>query len=47
LYLVATMPGLGATLGTTLGRTVLIPVAALLEIAGIVVSRRIVRGVSR
>jgi Flp pilus assembly protein TadB len=47
LYLVATMPGLGATLGTTLGRTVLIPVAALLEIAGLVVSRRIVRGVSR
>jgi len=47
LYLVATMPGLAATLGTTLGRTVLVPGAGLLEIAGIVVSRRIVRGISR
>ena len=47
LYLVATMPGLGETLATTLGRTVLLPLAALLEIAGIVIGRRIVRGVSR
>lgn len=47
LYLVATMPGLGATLSTTLGRTVLVPLAGVLEIAGIVVSRRIVRGISR
>ena len=47
IYLVATMPGLGATLTTTLGRTVLIPAAALLEVAGIVVGRRIVRGASR
>jgi tight adherence protein B len=47
LYLVATMPGLGATLGTLLGRTVLIPLAAVLEVAGIVVNRRIVRSVSR
>jgi Flp pilus assembly protein TadB len=47
LYLVATMPGLGATLGTTLGRTVLVPGAGILEVAGIVVSRRIVRGISR
>lgn len=46
-YLVVTMPGLGATLATPLGRTVLIPVAALLEIAGIAVNRRVVRGVSR
>ena len=46
-YLVATMPGLGATLATPLGRTVLIPVAAFLEVAGIVVNRRVVRGVSR
>jgi tight adherence protein B len=46
-YLVATMPGLGATLATPLGRTVLIPVAAVLEVAGIVVNRRVVRGVSR
>jgi Flp pilus assembly protein TadB len=47
LYLVATMPGLGATLGTVLGRTVLVPGAGVLEIAGIVVSRRIVRDISR
>lgn len=47
LYLVATMPGLGATLSTALGRNVLIPLAAVLEIAGIVVSRRIVRGATR
>jgi len=46
-YLVATMPGLGATLATPLGRTVLIPVAAVLEVAGIVVNRRVVRGISR
>jgi tight adherence protein B len=47
LYLVATMPGLAATLSTTLGRTVLIPAAVVLEVGGIVVSRRIVRAVSR
>ena len=47
LYLVATMPGLGATLGSALGRTVLIPLAGALEIAGIVVSRRVVHGISR
>ena len=46
-YLVATMPGLGATLATPLGRTVLVPVAAVLEVAGIVVNRRVVRGLSR
>jgi len=46
-YLVATMPGLGATLATPLGRTVLIPLAAALEIAGIVVNRRVVRGITR
>jgi Flp pilus assembly protein TadB len=46
-YLVATMPGLGATLATPLGRTVLIPVAAVLELTGIVVNRRVIRGVSR
>jgi Flp pilus assembly protein TadB len=47
LYLVATMPGLGATLSTTLGRTVLIPVAIILEATGVLVSRRVVRGVAR
>ena len=46
LYLLATMPGLAATLGGTLGRTVLVPGAAVLEIAGVLVSRRIVRSVS-
>jgi Flp pilus assembly protein TadB len=47
VYLVATMPGLAATLGSTLGRTVLVPAAAALEVAGIVVSRRVVRSVSQ
>jgi Flp pilus assembly protein TadB len=47
VYLVATMPGLGTTLATTLGRNVLIPLACALEMAGIVVSRRIVGGISR
>ncbi len=47
MYLVATMPSLGETLGSPLGRTVLIPVAGALELAGIFVSRRIVRTVSR
>ncbi|HEV2250133.1 MAG TPA: type II secretion system F family protein [Candidatus Limnocylindria bacterium] len=47
LYLVATMPGLGATLSTPLGTHVLIPVAATLELGGIALSRRIVRGATR
>lgn len=46
-YLVLTMPGLGATLATPLGKTVLVPLAAVLEIAGIQVARRIVRQVTR
>lgn len=46
LYLLATMPGLAETLGGTLGRTVLVPGAAVLEISGILVSRRILRTVS-
>lgn len=45
-YLVVTMPGLGATLGSGVGRTILVPVATVLEIAGIVASRRIVRSVA-
>ena len=45
-YLVVTMPGLAATLGSGVGRTFLVPAAAILEVAGIVVSRRIVRSVS-
>jgi len=46
LYLVATMPGLGATLATPIGRGVLIPLAIVLEVAGVVAARRVVRGVS-
>jgi len=45
-YLALTMPGLGATLASPLGRTVLVPLAAALEIAGIVLGRRIVRQVT-
>jgi len=47
LYLVATMPGLGATLATPLGRFILVPLAFGLELAGIVLGRRIVREGSR
>ncbi|HEX9495237.1 MAG TPA: type II secretion system F family protein [Candidatus Limnocylindria bacterium] len=47
LYLAATMPGLAATLGSGVGKSVLIPVAVALELAGIVLGRRIVRTVSR
>jgi Flp pilus assembly protein TadB len=43
-YLLATLPGLGDTLASPLGLYVLVPAAALLEIAGIVASRAIVRG---
>jgi Flp pilus assembly protein TadB len=43
LYLVATMPGLAATLATPLGTHVLLPAALLFEIAGILASRAIVR----
>ena len=44
LYLVATMPGLAATLATPLGSRVLVPAAVAFEIAGIFASRAIVRG---
>ncbi len=43
LYLAMTMPGLGATLATPLGRFVLVPSAAALELAGLLASRAIVR----
>ncbi len=43
LYLALTMPALAATLGGPLGRTVLLPAALLLEVAGILLSRRVVR----
>ena len=43
LYLAVSMPALATTLGGPLGRTVLVPGALLLELAGVVLSRRIVR----
>lgn len=43
LYLAVTMPVLSATLASDLGRFVLLPVAAALEVTGIVLGRRIVR----
>ena len=42
-YLALTVPSLAGMLGSDLGRFVLIPAAAALEIGGIAVSRRIVR----
>lgn len=47
LYLAATMPGLAATLGSDVGRSVLIPTAAALQVAGVILSRRVMRGVTR
>lgn len=47
LYLSVTMPGLATTLGGPLGRTILVPGAFGLEIAGIVLGRRIVRAAVR
>ena len=47
LYLAATMPTLALTLDSALGRFVLIPAAATLEVAGMVIGRRIVGGVLR
>lgn len=41
-YLAITVPGMGETLTAPLGRFVLVPLATLLEIAGILASRRIV-----
>lgn len=47
LYLSVTMPSLAATLASDLGRFVLIPAAAMLEVGGIVLGGRIVRGAMR
>jgi Flp pilus assembly protein TadB len=44
-YLVLTVPGVGATLTSTVGSHVLIPAALSFEIAGIVASHTIIRGV--
>ena len=41
LYLALTVPGMGETLGTPLGRFVLLPLAAALEVIGILASRRV------
>ena len=46
LYLGVTVPGMAETFATPLGRFVLIPLAALLELIGIVASRRVVSGVT-
>ena len=46
LYLVVTVPGMAETFTTPLGRFVLLPLAALLELAGIVASRRLVNGIT-
>jgi Flp pilus assembly protein TadB len=47
IYLAVTTPGLGATLTTGVGKTVLVPLAVLFELTGIVMGRRIVRTVAR
>lgn len=46
LYLAVTVPGMAETFTTPLGRFVLLPLAALLELAGIVASRRLVGGIA-
>lgn len=46
LYLAVTVPGMAETFATPLGRYVLLPLAALLELAGIVASRRLVNGIA-
>jgi Flp pilus assembly protein TadB len=46
LYLAVTVPGMAETLTAPLGRFVLLPLAALLEIAGIIASRRLVSGIT-
>ena len=46
LYLAFTVPGMAETFATPLGRFVLLPLAAILELIGIVASRRVVSGVT-
>ncbi|HEV8653902.1 MAG TPA: hypothetical protein VGR85_00115 [Candidatus Limnocylindria bacterium] len=46
LYLAITVPGLAETLGMPLGRFVLLPLAATLELAGILASRRVVSDIT-
>lgn len=46
LYLAVTVPGMADTLSAPLGRFILLPLAALLEIAGVIASRRLVSGIT-
>ncbi len=46
LYLAFTVPGMADTLSAPLGRFILLPLAAFLEIAGIIASRRLVSGIT-
>ena len=46
-YLALTVPSLAATLEQPIGRFVLVPAAALLELAGLIASRRAIDGVRR
>jgi Flp pilus assembly protein TadB len=46
-YLALTVPSLAATLGQPIGRFVLIPAAAALEVIGLIASRRAVEGARR
>jgi len=46
LYLALTVPGMSDTLTTPLGRFVLVPLAAMLEGAGILASRRVVSDIA-
>ena len=46
LYLAVTVPGLAETFATPLGRFVLLPGAGVLELSGIVASRRVVSGIT-
>lgn len=46
LYLAITVPGMSSTLTTPLGRFVLLPLAATLEVAGVLASRRVVGEIS-
>lgn len=46
-YLALTVPSLAATLGQPIGRFVLIPAAAALEVIGVIASRRAIEGARR
>lgn len=46
LYLALTVPGMAATLTTPLGRFVLLPLAATLEVVGILASKRVVTDIT-